>query len=222
MDGRAHGVASSPTRMAATTSRTPSWRWTRAARSWACASTPSPISAPISRRSPRCADLSVRACCCRASTPSPPIYVEVDVGLHQHRAGRRLSRRRARRKRPLCSSASSNARRVRPGDRSGRVPPAELHHQCLPAPDARHRWSTTSAITSRRSTRRWAGRLQGLPARARRRRQPRASCAASAFRPISKPAASRPRRAIGALGAGVGAAGNWRKCGSTRLGRSRF
>ena len=59
--GRSNGSASaarasSPTRKAATMSPKPSWRWTRTASSWACASTPWPIlaatfrpSGPISR-----------------------------------------------------------------------------------------------------------------------------------------------------------------------------
>ena len=63
---------SSPTRTAATTSPTPSWPWTPAARSWRCGPTPRPTSAAICRRSPpRCRPISTRRCC-RASTTSRP------------------------------------------------------------------------------------------------------------------------------------------------------
>ena len=58
-------------------------------------------------------------------------------GLHQHRAGRCLSRRRAARRRPMSSSAWSRWRRARLG-----IDPAEFRRKNfirkLPAPDAGH------------------------------------------------------------------------------------
>ncbi len=66
-----------------------------------------------------------------------------------------------------------------------------------------------------------AGRLQGLRARARRPRPPRASCAGSDSPPISKPAALRHRQAAGALGARRRPMGISRKCASIRQERSK-
>ncbi len=57
-------------------------------------------------------------------------------GLHQHRAGRCLSRRRAAGG-DLCGRAHRRDGGARDEDRSGGIPPPQLHHQ-LPAPDAGH------------------------------------------------------------------------------------
>ena len=117
-------------------------------------------------------------------------------GLHQHRAGRRLSRRRPARGDATCSSAWSTTAAREIGHRPGRDPAAELHPQGrLPLPDAgrahvRHRRLRGDARQGAR-----ARRLRGL--RARRKAESRgqaASCAASASPPTSRPAASRPRR----------------------------
>ena len=70
---------SSPTRMAATTSRTPRWRSTPTARSWRCAPRPSPISAPTCRRSRRrCRPISTRTLL-SGQYDIPAIYCEVDA-----------------------------------------------------------------------------------------------------------------------------------------------
>ena len=116
-----------PTRTAATTSRTPSWRSTPTARSWRCGPRPRPTSAPISRPSPRrCRPTSTRRCCrasttCRrstarstASTPTPRRSTPTAAP-----AGPRP---------PSWSSAWSRWRRAQLGHGPGRVPAPELHH----------------------------------------------------------------------------------------------
>ena len=113
-------------------------------------------------------------------------------GLYQHRAGRRLSRRRAPggdlRVERLVEMAARE---------TGRDPAefrrAELRHS-VPASDAGDHGLRHRRITAARSTRRWRSPTTRASPRARRPRRPRASCAASASPPISRPAASRRRR----------------------------
>ena len=104
---------SSPTRTAATTSPTPSWRWTqrrqvpRAAREDDRQHGRLPVDLRVGR-----ADHPVRDAARR------PVQDAGDLrrgqgGVHQHRAGRRLPRRRPARRRPTSSSASSSRRRAR-------------------------------------------------------------------------------------------------------------
>jgi len=64
----------------------------------------------------------------------PAIYCEVDRGLYQHRAGRRLSRRRPSGG-DLRRRAADGDRRARAGRRSRRPAQEELHQE-VSAPDA--------------------------------------------------------------------------------------
>ena len=75
-----------------------------------------------------------------------------DGVVHEHRAGRRLSRRRPARG-DLRRRAPRAPGRGRARHRAGRDPPAQLHPH-LPVPDAGRAASTTPATTTRRSTRR--------------------------------------------------------------------
>ncbi len=90
-------------------------------------------SAPICRPSRRSYPLMPMLRCCRASTTSR-ISMRSRRGLYQHRAGRRLSRRR-----PAGSDFLDRAHcrgcRSRDRARSGRIPPNELR-QVFPASDA--------------------------------------------------------------------------------------
>ena len=132
----------------------------------------------------------------------PKIYARGGCGLHQHRSGRRLSRRRS----PgghLCGGAL-----VETAARELKIDPAEFRrrnfitqfpHQtpvimCYDAGD--YDASLDKALEHRR--------LQGLRGAQGGISQARASCAASASRPISRPAASRRRRRWARSGAGVG------------------
>ena len=88
---------------------------------------------------------------------------------------------------------------------AGRAAPEELHSdRRLPVPDAGGAAVRLRATTRRSSTR----RSRSPTTRASNRGGPRpsraASCAASASRPTSRPAAWRPSRVIGQLGGGVG------------------
>ena len=84
----------------------------------------------------------------------------------------------------------------------------------------RSSWPMTPAITAPRSTRRWRSPTTRASARARPPQPPRASCAASAFPPISRPAASRRRRRS-ARSAPASACGNRRRCASIRSAPSK-
>ena len=122
-----------------------------------------------------------------------PVHDAADLrqregGADAHRAGRRLSRRRTSR-----GDLRHREHRQQGGqgdeDRSGRAAPEELH-SVRPPSRTRRRWrcSTIRATTRRSSTR----RSRSPTTRASRPAAPRpsraASCAASASRPISKPA----------------------------------
>ena len=72
-----------------------------------------------------------------------------DQRLYQHRAGRRLSRRRPARGQFRGGTADGNRGAAAEG-RSGRIAPQEFHH-AIPAPDARSSWPMTSAISAPRS-----------------------------------------------------------------------
>ena len=64
---------------------------------------------------------------------TPAIYAEVQGGVHQHRAGRRLPRRRPARGH-LRGRAHRRAGGARDEDRPGGAPPPELHHRASPTP----------------------------------------------------------------------------------------
>ena len=115
-------------------------------------------------------------------------------GVHQHRAGRRLSRRRPAGS-DLPAGAAGRRHLPRHRGRPGGDPAARISsRRRVPVPDAGR-----AAVRQRqllRHARRGVegGRLRRLRRRARRRRRRRENCAASAFPPTSKPAASRRRR----------------------------
>jgi hypothetical protein len=97
------------------------------------------------------ADLSLRdAAVGPVHDPGDPL--QRAHGLHQHRAGRRLSRRR-----PSGGDLSAGAHRGDGGARTrrlaGGIAPQELHSR-VPVPDAGHHVPTTPATTKPRSTRR--------------------------------------------------------------------
>jgi CO/xanthine dehydrogenase Mo-binding subunit len=98
--------------------------------------------------------------------------------------------------------------------------PAEFRRKNFVTSFPRSFSPTTPAIMPARSTRRWRWPTTRASARARRPPPPRASCAASAYRPISKLAASRRRRRSGHW-APASACGNRRKSGSTRSAPSK-
>ena len=139
-------------------------------------------------------------------------------GLHQHRAGRRLSRRRAAGG-DLRGRAAGRGRRARAGRRSGRSAPQELH-QDVPAPDAGDHDLRRRRLSRLAQQGDGARRLQGLRQAQARGGARTASCAASASRPTSRPAASRRRRRS-ARSAPASACGNPPRCGSTRPARSK-
>ena len=137
--------------------------------------------------------------------------------LHDHRAGRRLSRRRP--------AGSDLRHRTAGGGRRAResgCDPAEFRRQnfvtAVPASDAGHHELRRRRLRRPRSTRRSRLPTTRVCRRARRPRPPRASCAASASPPSSRPAASA-RRAPSPRWAAASAAGNWRKSGSIRSAR---
>ena len=116
-------------------------------------------------------------------------------GVHQHRAGRRLSRRRAARRRRSCWSASSISRPTSWGSTrpscaaatSSRPTPIPYQTPVALQYDSGDYQTTLDLATE-------GGRLRRVRGAARRRRRGAANCAASASPPISRPAASRPRR----------------------------
>ena len=85
---------SSPTRTAATTSPTPRWRSTPREKSPPCARKPSPISRPLSTFSSS-VPTYLYATLLSGQYGIPNHLLRGRCGLHQHRAGRCLSRRRA-------------------------------------------------------------------------------------------------------------------------------
>ena len=139
-------------------------------------------------------------------------------GLHQHRAGRRLSRRR-----PAGGDLRGRAHRreggARDRARSGRVPPAELRH-LVPASDAGHHCLRRRRL--RAGARQGAGarRLQG-----RRRAQGGLGRQGQAARRrlLGLHRGLRPRAVAGGrlARAAASACGNRPRCGSIRSARSR-
>ena len=114
--------------------------------------------------------------------------------LHPHRAGRRLSRRRpARGDIPAGAHRRPRRRRARASTRPNCA--AATSSRRTPTP-IRHRSpsNTTAATTLRPSISRWRPRITRASSSGGARRRRAASCAASASPPISRPAASRPRR----------------------------
>ncbi len=106
---------------------------------------------------------------------------------------------------------------------SGAIRPSSAGRTSSPSSRTRRRssWPMTSATTRPRSTRRWRSPTTRGLGRARPPRPPKASCAASASRPTSRPAASRPRRRS-ARSAPAWVSGNRPKCASIRSAPSRF
>ena len=205
--------------MAATMSRMPNWHSMRTAKCWACACTPLPTCGAYPSTFWSMVPTWLYAPLLSGQYNIPAIYVEVDGGLHQHRARRRRSRRRPARRRPSWSSASSKKRRVRPGtirpSFGGRTSSPSFPHQ-------------TPVVLAydigdyAEGARQGAGArgLQGRSPRARQPRPPRASCAAWDFPPISRHAALRRRRAA-ASSAPASASGNRPRCGSIMVGHGR-
>ena len=141
----------------------------------------------------RDADLSLRAAAVRP-VQDPGDLCRGGRGLHQHRAGGRLSR---------CRAAGSDHRgrtdrregRAGNGDRPVRVPDAQLRAaRRVPVPDAGVDEPTTAAISTPTWKRRWRTATTPASRPARPKRRAVACCGASASRPISKPAASPRRR----------------------------
>ena len=190
----------------------------RTARSWRCGSRPSPIWAPISRPSrPPCRPISMRRCC-RASTTSRR---SIARWTRSTPTPRRLTPIAAPggRRRPIVVErlVETAAREIEDG--SGGVPPAQLHH-VVPAPDAGHHGLRRRRLSCLAQQGAGACRLQELPGAQGAIARRAASCAASAFRPISRPAASRRRRRS-ARSAPASACGNRPRCGSIRSARSK-
>ncbi len=149
---------------------------------------------------------------------TPAIYAEVQGGVHQHRAGRRLSRRRAAGG-DLSARAPRRQGGARAEDGSRRDPPQELH------PADAFPYQTPVALQydsgdyqSTLDDGAEGLRLCRLREAADRRQGDAASCAASASRPISRPAASRRRR-WPARSAPARASTNRRRCACTRPAR---
>ena len=113
------------------------------------------------------------------------------VGVHEHRAGRRLSRCRPAGG-DLPRRAHRRAVRARPEARPGRAAPPELHHQ-LPVRDTGRPYLRRRQLrgASRQGDR--DGRRGRFSRRARPRRRRRARSAASAIPATSRPAVSRHR-----------------------------
>jgi hypothetical protein len=84
--------------------------------------------------SSRCRPISTRRCCRASTHPGDPL--QRAHGLHQHRAGRRLSRRGPSGS-DLSSGAAVETAARELGVSAGRIAPQELHPR-VPAPDAGH------------------------------------------------------------------------------------
>ncbi len=114
--------------------------------------------------------------------------------VHQHRAGRRLSRRRAPRGR-LCGRAPGRCGRAQARDDAGRDPAQEFHLAARDALHDRHR----QGLRFRRLHRAYEARdgnrrLEGVSQARQGREESRAWCAASGLRPMSRSAAPWARR----------------------------
>ncbi len=183
-----------------------------------CGSRPSPISAPISRPSPpRCRPISTRRCC-PASTTSRRSIARSTASTPTRRRSTPIAAPDGRR-RPSWSSAWSRSRRARLGMDPAKFRRKQLHQE-VPAPDAGDHDLRRRRLSGLARKGAGACRLQRLRARASARAPATASCAASASPPISRPAASPPRRRS-ARSAPASACGNWPRCGSIRPARSR-
>ena len=129
-----------------------SWRSTRTASSWRSAPTRSPTWAPISRPSRPAIPTYLHGTLMAGNYATPLIYVNVRGGLHQHRAGRRLPRRRAAGG-DLPDRAGHRQGGARARHRPGRDPAEELREaRPVPLPDAGRGATTTPATTTRRWT----------------------------------------------------------------------
>ena len=115
-------------------------------------------------------------------------------------------------------------RLVEVGARELGIDPAELRKQnfikIVPAPDAGDHGLRRRRLSRLAEEGAGARRRQGLRQAQARQRRVTASCAASAIRPISRPAASRRRRRS-ARSAPASACGNRPRCGSIRPARSK-
>ena len=120
----------------------------------------------------------------------PVCFMPRARGLHQHRAGRCLSRRRAAGS-VLCDRAAGRCRRARLGvapdalRRKNFIRPKAMPYDDADRQGLRHR--RIRGPHGARAGGRRLGRLQEAPSRDSRKA---ASCAASALRPISRPAAA--------------------------------
>ncbi len=178
----------------------------------------SPISAPISRPSPRrCRPISTRLLL-SGQYDIPNIYAEVDA-VYTNTAPVDAYRGAGR---PEATFVVE--RIVEIAARETGRDPAEFRRANF-ITSFPHQTPVILAYDAgnyARRARQGAGarRLQGRSPRARRPRRPRASCAASASPPTSKPAASRRRRRS-ARSAPASACGNRRRCASIRSAPSR-
>ncbi len=141
---------SSPTRMAATTSPMRRWRSTPTTRSSGCkVDTIANFGGYMSLFS-SCVPTYLYATLLVRPVRDPGDPRQRARGLHQHLAGRRLSRRRA-----AGGDLSARAHRGDGGARArrfaGGASPQELHHG-VPATRRRSSWPTTPAATRPRST----------------------------------------------------------------------
>ena len=219
VDRRPHRGLPRPTRTAATTSPTPNWRSTPTARSPGLrVHTIANLGAYLSTFASSRADLSLRAAAV-GPVRHPGHLRRGRRGLHQHRAGRRLSRRR-----PSGGDLRGRAPRRNRGARDwAAIPPSSaaqnfitpFPHQTpvIMAYDAGNYAAALDKALALADYKGFAGAQGGLA-------PPRASCAASASPPTSRPAASRRRRRS-ARSAPASACGNRRKCASIRSARSR-
>ena len=115
MDGGSNGSPSSPTRTVATTSRTPNWRSTPTARSLGLrVHTIANLGAYLSTFCVVDTDLSLCACCCRASTTSRRSTARSTRSTPIPRRSTPIAAPGGR-KRPSWSSASSKSPRAKPG-----------------------------------------------------------------------------------------------------------
>ena len=164
------------------------------------------------------ADLSLRAAAV-GPVRHPGDLLRGRRRLHQHRAGRRLSRRR-----PAGGDLRGRApgrgggARARPGP--GRVPPQELH-QDLPAPDAGHHDLRRRRLRRLRSTRRWSmADYKGFGARKARER-PQGQAARHRLLRLHRGLRHRAVARRSARSAPASACGNRPRCGSIPPARWR-
>ena len=203
--------------MAATMSLMPNWRSMRVARSPACALTRSPISGRIRPCSGRaCRHISTR-CCSQGSTTSRKSIARSTRSTPTPLRLMQCAAPGVRKRRSSSSAWSSSPLARRAAIRWRSAAPISSNRFRI---RRRLSFAMTRAITARASTRRWnLPTTRALPS-ANATRRATASCAASASRPISRPAVSRPRQPS-AHSARPSVCGNPPRYGSTQPARSK-